>query len=596
MGSSSSKSVKKVVPSGDSRKKDPSPPDPLPISAGVASSSSSISRVEQVISQLKLKNLTQSQLDKFALCVQHNDKFTDPDFPPTSKSLFFEEHRPPASWPPIARNWSRVTALSKNARMLVNGVEPGDVIQGVLGDCWLLGALSTVATDQQLLENLILTPIINDWGIYQFQFYKNGEWVTVTIDDYIPVAERTGKPVFSSSLDPDEMWVMLLEKAYAKLHGCYENLEGGSETYALVDLTGGVTETINVNASTDLNKAWTQLKVGCKNHLLGCANVDENMGTESNTGMGILANHAYGILGTMKAPDGTRLLRIRNPWGDSEWMGAWRDTDPKWDEIKKKYPEFIESSKYVANENDGTFYISLEDFVKQYNRVYILEMFQDSEYQYAMDSKLSQWKGTTAGGAPSGDNPWRNNVQFFFDLMGTSDVNICLMQEDIKMRGIRDLEHEISIGFLVLKGSDPDTPIPKVVKSALVDKTVYINSREVSLTLRQLPPGKYVILPTTFKPGEEAAYSLRIATRSQPVVIKLIPIAPSGHQIPKGADGMSIVSVVPAGRSENVKSGRPTSVSQSWVQGGYEKTEEGQAFIFSVILFLILGSISYTPG
>jgi len=45
---------------------------------------------------------------------------------------------------------------------------------------------------------------------------KNGEWIWITIDDYIPVNKGTNEPKFAKSND-SEIWVLLLEKAFAKL-------------------------------------------------------------------------------------------------------------------------------------------------------------------------------------------------------------------------------------------------------------------------------------------------------------------------------------------------------------------------------------------
>lgn len=58
----------------------------------------------------------------------------------------------------------------------------------------------------------------------------------VTIDDFVPM--RGGKPVYGRCRDPKEMWVPLVEKAYAKLHGSYQAIESGSIATALIDLTG----------------------------------------------------------------------------------------------------------------------------------------------------------------------------------------------------------------------------------------------------------------------------------------------------------------------------------------------------------------------
>ena len=109
----------------------------------------------------------------------------------------------------------------------MSGVEAGDVIQGVLGDCWFLGALSVVATKPDLLMKNFCQKELNEQGVYEFNFYKNGDWIKVVIDDLIPC--HRGKPIFGRCLDINEVWVMLIEKAYAKLHKTYENLEGTSE-------------------------------------------------------------------------------------------------------------------------------------------------------------------------------------------------------------------------------------------------------------------------------------------------------------------------------------------------------------------------------
>ena len=71
----------------------------------------------------------------------------------------------------------------------------------------------------------------NNEGIYRVRFCKNGTWVTVTIDDYFPcypVGEYgAGTPIFSRTKG-NELWVIILEKAYAKLHGSYCLLEDGN--------------------------------------------------------------------------------------------------------------------------------------------------------------------------------------------------------------------------------------------------------------------------------------------------------------------------------------------------------------------------------
>ena len=61
---------------------------------------------------------------------------------------------------------------------------------------------------------------------------KNGEWQFVRLDDYFPCAPEAG-PIYSKS-HGNELWVLLVEKAMAKLCGGYDRLKGGWAYEALM--------------------------------------------------------------------------------------------------------------------------------------------------------------------------------------------------------------------------------------------------------------------------------------------------------------------------------------------------------------------------
>ena len=97
-------------------------------------------------------------------------------------------------------------------------------------------ALASLAERPKLVENLFITKEKNQEGVYRIKFCKNGEWVEVTVDDYFPCLPK-GTPMFSRA-NGNEMWVLLVEKAYAKLHGNYFTLRGGFANEGMIDLTG----------------------------------------------------------------------------------------------------------------------------------------------------------------------------------------------------------------------------------------------------------------------------------------------------------------------------------------------------------------------
>lgn len=96
----------------------------------------------------------------------------------------------------------------------------------------------------------------------------------------------------------------LLEKAYAKINGrCYQNLVGGTMTFALKDLTGGDPQMVNLLDPQTADECvngflWQKFKLWVKqNNLLGCAwKQGRKDNREEDFDGGIVRGHAYSVL------------------------------------------------------------------------------------------------------------------------------------------------------------------------------------------------------------------------------------------------------------------------------------------------------------
>nr|XP_056719381.1 calpain-5-like [Euleptes europaea] len=482
-----------------------------------------------------------SQLDPFRgqryrhlkrACLRQQRLFEDPEFPAAPSSLFY--HRAP----PDGLSWKRPGELCSNPRLFVDGISPGDLQQGSLGNCWFVAAASCLAGEPAVWRKVIPNPREQDWdprrpqrygGIFRFRFWRWGLWTEVCVDDQLPC--RHGQLLFCHSAEPREFWSALLEKAYAKLNGCYEALEGGNTAEALVDFTGGISEVLALDegaVGSDPEKQerlFEQLKKGHSRAALISCSIRTLPGEkpEAQLSCGLVRGHAYGITAVrtvhlrrglleLFSTKKLQLIRMRNPWGNVEWDGAWSDKSPEWQQVSKRERHRMG----VTVRDDGEFWMSFGDFCTHFTDVVICQRMNTTRFscrrRWVEGLRFGEWdpqKGR-AGGCLNHPDSFLQNPQFFFQVpQAQGSVLISLQQMDRRqLRGSGSGGNNIPVGFeLFSVEQNRSWRLQRIPPRA--GGSTYIDSRSVVLRV-DLPGGRYALLPSTFAPGQKGAFLLRL--------------------------------------------------------------------------------------
>ena len=108
---------------------------------------------------------------------------------------------------------------------------------GGLDDAYFLSMLSGLAEVPDRIRELFVSQVVNPQGLFAVKLIQDGVMQEVLVDSYIPIQQH-GELQFSRTNGP-ELWVIILEKAYAKLKGDYASIgSGGKPEHAISDLTG----------------------------------------------------------------------------------------------------------------------------------------------------------------------------------------------------------------------------------------------------------------------------------------------------------------------------------------------------------------------
>uniref|UniRef100_A0A914VZY4 Uncharacterized protein n=1 Tax=Plectus sambesii TaxID=2011161 RepID=A0A914VZY4_9BILA len=462
--------------------------------------------------------------------IKFNTLWEDSDFLAVDESIFFSRRSPR----PFV--WKRPHELCANPQFVYKDFSRFDVVQGELGDCWLLAAIANVTLYPNLFKTIIYKEdqsFKKDYtGAFHFQFWQYGHWVDVVVDDRLPTYD--GKLVFMHSADNDEFWSALLEKAYAKLNGSYEALMAGSTSEAMEDFTGGLCEMFEMrDPPKDLFSIM--LKANERQSLMGGSVEADPYIFEARESNGLVRGHAYSItdvkMVNVTLPSGGRglmqLLRLRNPWGNaSEWNGAWSDRSLEWYYVTEE--EKVELG--LVSAADGEFWISFHDFVKNFEKLEICHLSPEAA-AYAVGAPNQSWacnnfegvwtKNSTAGGCRNYLNTFAHNPQYHMKLTLADDDadNVCtciiaLLQKNRRLQRLDSTCEMLTIGFAMYRVEDEKLLAEPLTREffrthqSAARSHAFINIREVCTRFR-LPAGNYVVIPSTFEPNEEGEFMLR---------------------------------------------------------------------------------------
>mmetsp|Transcript_128719 Transcript_128719/g.222383 ORF Transcript_128719/g.222383 Transcript_128719/m.222383 type:complete len:1619 (-) Transcript_128719:314-5170(-) len=449
-----------------------------------------------------------------AECERYGRRHIDRGFPAGPTSLYYDQEVPPQPIP-LVETWQRPTEVisMESPQLFVTDGQPSRMQVGHWDTTWLLGAFGLLASRPEMLERLFVAAY-PEYGFYQVRFFRFGKWQVVTVDDYLPVDNRNGL-IFARSSKPDELWVSILEKAYAKVQGNYEALRHGSEAQAMMDFTGGPVDPLCITEPGEAPVPGPKREAACahiwdtileydrQKWILGCGVYDKVKTVDGDFGAGILYNKMYAVV-DCRLVQGHKLLRLRNPWGHMEWRGKWSDTSDWWTD------EMLTILDYTPAD-DGTFWMSFADFCYFFNRMFLCRLPANTPGQ------VVRWYGAWDGyaGGTEHHKTFISNEQYGIDLEDQGDetvpMYIVLSQPD----ALGQTAVYESIGFYVIEADDNTQRLKAITAKEVVYPSGFVRGREVAATVALRPDRRYVIVPTTEEPRKHSQYMVMMSCRKR---------------------------------------------------------------------------------
>lgn len=300
-------------------------------------------------------------------CQNSNTKYTDPNFYPQIE-IKKEDETILGS-----HQWLRAEDYYSN---LYENVKSDTICQGQIGDCYLITAMIYLAQNPDLIKDVIHPKSSLKYGCILIYFYFLGHRIPVIVETQIPFNTNAMRPIFSKPRsNEDSCWFIFIEKAFAKACGDYVSIDSGTADFAVRILTDQYTENhnrfgCNNKLFNPIDQLFDKLYIlsNKKAMLIASININEipnfsfsSKNFEQKTGL--INEHGYQILDVKKV-ENKKFIKLRNPWGNFEWKGSYSNGS-------KELTEKLKKELNHTNENNGSFWMIDNDFIKYFTNIII---------------------------------------------------------------------------------------------------------------------------------------------------------------------------------------------------------------------------------
>jgi len=360
--------------------------------------------------------------------------------------------------------------------------EPNDIRQGLIPCNHLDSALSSLAEKYNLIKRIFKTEYYNENGIYQIKLCVNGEWCTIIIDDYFPCIPLSSPLVTRSQ--SNELWILILEKALAKVYDCYYNLTCVNISEFLLTLTGCPSFSYNIENiqnTEEKKEIFNKIKnyVIEKKYLVIAVSkmpeIDNNNNMEEQNeddNSLTVPNFGYTII-DIKTKYKPNLIVLRKVWYDEKKEA---NIENYLNNLINEYPSII------GEVNDSTLLLTFKDFLKEFSSLAVC--FTKNWEEVHLRGKFIK----------IGDSVDNNQVmsKWYYSILLEKQTNliISLFQDEDKFKENDSRKQLIDISVSILKLD--------INKNEINHIQTYDFSLTSNLQIElNLPVGQYIIVPRT---------------------------------------------------------------------------------------------------